>query len=241
MEAYICCAWMCILLLLCLPWLTATILIWVYAELYDFSLTGDVDDEDTEVARYMAIIQSVSAVVYLAYIVLAIIWLGVIGRPDETCVHCCLVMGVPIFCAVPVVVSVMILVSAVQNEVPTGQQIGIAASILCFISTLTCCFFLWWALCCGSVGKGRRSRYPVPLSYIPGLRSQTRREDEWEKEAKKRKKEKTDDYPPDYSAANGEKSGNGSVEKNGDDGGGAEERDSSSDAQPKRSWFGRGR
>ena len=133
--------------------------------------------------------------------------MGIVGRPDDLWTYCCLVLGVPVFFTIPVASAILLLVSALNNVGSTGRNIGITATVLCFSSTLPCCCVLICALACGTRGKGKRSRYPTPIAYVPVLGELKQREDKWE--AMKRRREFTDDYPassppgppPDYKAA----------------------------------------
>lgn len=203
MNRYTVLLWTCIIIFLVLPWLLATIFAWVYAGGYE---TQSQSEEDTSpsLGYVTAIMQSSSVIVYVVFTLGGLICMGIVGRPDDLWTYCCLVVGVPVFFTIPVVSGVLLLVSALNNVESTGRNIGVTATILCFCSTLPCCCILICALACGTHGKGKRSRYPTPIAYIPVLGELEQKEDKWE--AMKRRREFTDDYPatgppPDHKAA----------------------------------------
>ena len=206
MNRYSVLLWTCILTFLVIPWLLATIFAWVYAGGYE---TQNRSEEDTSprLGYVTAIMQSSSVIIYLVFTLGGLVCMGIVGRPDDLWTYCCLVLGVPVFFTIPVASAILLLVSALNNVGSTGRNIGITATILCFSSTLPCCCILICALVCGTRGKGKKSRYPTPIAYIPVLGELKQREDKWE--AMKRRREFTDDYPassppgpvPDYKAA----------------------------------------
>ena len=192
MNRYSVLLWTCILTVFVLPWLLATIIAWVYAEGYEVQSRSD-EDTSPGLGYVTAIMQSSSVIVYIVFTLGGLICMGIVGRPDDLWTYCCLVIGVPVFFTIPVASGVLLLVSAFNNVGSTGRNIGITATIFCFSSTLPCCCVLICALACGTRGKGKRSRYPTPIAYLPVLGELKQREDKWE--AVKRRREFTDDYP----------------------------------------------
>ena len=203
MNRYSVLLWTCIVISLVLPWLLATIFAWVYAGGYETQSQSE-EDMSPRLGYATAIMQSTSVIVYVVFTLGGLICMGIVGRPDDLWTYCCLVLGVPVFFTIPVVSGVLLLVSALNNVVgSTGRNIGVTATILCFCSTLPCCCILICALACGTRGKGKRSRYPTPIAYVPVLGELEQKEDKWE--AMKRRREFTDDYPaggppPDHKA-----------------------------------------
>lgn len=188
MNRYTVTFWVCILIFMIVPWLTATVLSWTYTEGYE----GERGEGDkVEVGEVAAIIQSSSAALYLVYILAAMILMGVVGQADSYWTYCCLVIGIPVFVAVPVVCAVILFVSAFQNPDSVGTQVGIAAAVFCLTSTSVCLCITTCALFCGTFGKGKTSRYPTPLAYLPILEKTERREDQEVEEENMY----TDDYP----------------------------------------------
>lgn len=192
MNRYSVLLWTCIVTFLILPWLLATIFAWVYAGGYETQNQSE-EDASPRLGYVTAIMQTSSVLVYIAFTLGGIICMGIVGRPDDLWTYCCLVLGVPVFFTIPVASGVLLLVSALNNVGSTGRNIGITATILCFSSTLPCCCVLICALACGTRGKGKRSRYPTPIAYVPVLGELEQREDKWE--ARRRQREFTDDYP----------------------------------------------
>jgi hypothetical protein len=192
MNRYSVLLWTCIVTFLVLPWLLATIFAWVYAGGYETQSRSE-EDMSPRLGYVTAILQSSSVIVYTVFTLGGLVCMGIVGRPDNLWTYCCLVVGVPVFFTIPVVSGVLLLVSALKNVGSTGRNIGVTATILCFCSTLPCCCILICALACGTRGKGKRSRYPTPIAYVPVLGELEQREDKWE--AMKRRREFTDDYP----------------------------------------------
>lgn len=193
MNKYTAILWICILIFLVLPWLSATILAWVYAGGYEKQSGGQ--EGDPAPGEVIAAIQTSSSIVYIIFILGALVLIGIVGRPDDNCTYFCLVVGIPVFVVVPIVAGSVLLVSAINNKSSVGNSIGIAAAVLCFCHTLPCCCILVCGLACGTRGRGRRSRYPMPIAYIPILGEWKQKEDTWEK--MKGRREFTDDYPTD--------------------------------------------
>ena len=184
--------WTCILTILVLPWFLATIFVWIYAEGYERQSGSEGDPAPGYVT---AILQTSSSLVYIVFTYGALVCIGVVGRPHDNCSYFCLVLGIPVFFVVPVTSGILVLISAINHEESTERNVGIATTVLCFFSTFPCCCVLICALACGTRGKGRRSRYPLPIAYVPVLGEWEQREDKWEK--KKSQREFTDDYPAD--------------------------------------------
>ena len=177
-----------------LPWLLATVLAWVYAGAYE-EQSGGTEGDLGRLGYVSAILQTSSSIVYIVFILGAFVCIGVVGRPQSHWSYLCLVLAIPVFFTVPITSGILILISALNNEPTTDRNIGITAMIFCFTSTLPCCCIIACALTCGTRGKGRRSRYPLPIAYIPVLGEWEQREDK--SEIKKTQREFTDDYPSD--------------------------------------------
>ena len=237
MNRYSVLLWMCVLTYLVLPWLLATIFAWVYAGGYESQSQSAKEDSSPRLGYVTAIMQSSSVIVYVVFTLGGLICMGIVGRPDDLCTYCCLVLGVPVFFTIPVASGILLLVSALNNVGSTGRNIGITATILCFCSTLPCCCVVICALACGTRGKGKRSRYPTPIAYIPILGELEQREDKWEEV--KRRREFTDGYPsstppgppPDYKAAKSKTTKNGDTGKSLGSGGCKDSRQYTSVAQ----------
>ena len=189
MNRYTVTFWICLLLFMIVLWLAAAILPWVYTTGYE----GDTNDrDDTEVGEVAAIIQSSSAGLYLLYIIIAVIWMGAVGQADSYWTYCCLVIGIPLFAAVPLVCAIILFVGAFQNPDSVGMEVGIAAAVFCLISTSVCLCTAIFALFCGTSGRGKTSRYPSPLAYLPILEKTQKRQVSVEMEETSMY---TDDYP----------------------------------------------
>lgn len=187
-----CCKLVCVSVILALfavPWIVATILTWIYTEAFEET------PEDTAQPKFgwvSAILQTASVMVYLVYIISAIFFIGIAGRRSIFS-FCCLVMGIPVFAVAPIVVGGIILYTALTASDDSVKEVGIAASVCGFFSTITCCFVLCWAMLCGGKGRGRKHRYPIPLAYFPFLEDfkEVRKEREVDDSEKY-----TSDYPP---------------------------------------------
>ena len=218
MNKYSALLWTCVLVFLVLPWLLATIFVWVYTELYETQSESE-EGSSPRLGYVTALLQTLSVFVYIVFTLGGLLCIGIVGRPDDLWTYCCLVLGVPVFFTIPVASGILLLVSSLSNVASTGRDIGITATILCFSSTLPCCCVLICALACGTRGKGKRSRYPTPIAYVPVLGELKQREDRWE--VMKKRREFTDDYPadsppgplPSYKAARSKTTENGSVGK----------------------------
>ena len=168
------CLWLGVLFLLVFPWFVATVLSWIYSEAYDSVTDGPGGSNNNgsggaaTASRIIAIIQTCGGFLYVLYILLAILWIGCQGRAS-LCSYCCLVLGIPIFFAIPVAGGITLLVEALNNKDGIGRDVGLAAAVCCFMSTALCIALTWVALICGSKGKGRNHRFPVPLAYFPIL------------------------------------------------------------------------
>ena len=180
------------------PWLTATVLLWVYTEVFEPEPQGE---EEIKIGYVMACIQSASIVLYITYIPFAIMCIGLIGRRSLFS-FCCLAFGLPVFIVVPLVVGVAVFIVSLQspsNETTgdedegTGKALGITAGIVCLFSTAACLVVLLWALVCGSRGRGKDHKYPIPLAYFPFLRDFKSTKSECKVEDSERY---TEDYPP---------------------------------------------
>lgn len=172
------------------PWIMGTLLTWIYTE--EFEGARD-DTSQPEFGRVSAILQTLSAVVYLVYIISAIIFIGIAGTRGLFS-FCCLVVGIPVFAVVPIVVGAFLLYTAFTASDGRGKEVGIGASIFCFSSTIMCCFVLCWAIICGRKGRGKNHRYPIPLAYFPFLKDF---EEASSEEIEMDDSEKyTSDYPP---------------------------------------------
>lgn len=122
------------------------------------------------------VVQTASALLYIIYISIAIPCIGVVSR-QSVFSFCCLAAGIVVFGVVPAVTGACILVTILfsGDSVPSSSNVetdirGITTAVLCFLSTITCCCVLCMAILCGSKGRGKNSRYPTPLAYIPFLR-----------------------------------------------------------------------
>ena len=193
MNNYSILLWTCILVLFVLPWFLATLFAWVYTEVYEKDSSVS---ESPSLGYITALLQTSSSVVYVVFMCALLLCLGLVGRPDSHCAYCCLVSGIPVFCVVPVAAGSLVLISALERDLLIDRNIGLTAAVLSFFSTLPCCCILVCSLTCGTRAKGKRSRYPIPLAYIPVLGDWQQREDKWEKKRQQRKF--TNDYPSDY-------------------------------------------
>ena len=169
MRMLACVSWTVLLVLLAVPWVAATLLAWVYAEVFH----SPNDPPQLTLEQIFATLQSVSGILYLLYIPAALLCVGLVGR-RSTFSYCCLVLGLPVFVAVPAVAGVGILVVTLTNQqasvMTEAGRVGIASGVCCLLSTVTCFFLLVWSMACGSKGRGRRHQYPTPLAYFPVLR-----------------------------------------------------------------------
>lgn len=174
----------------------ATTLCWIYTEAFEEDPQPD-DDVQIKTGWIVAILQSVSAVVYLVYIPLAVMFIGMVGRRSLFS-FCCLVAGLPVFGVVPIVTGGVILsFSPSAGDEENGgaaETVGIVTGVFCMLSTVTCLFLLCWAMLCGSKGRGKENRFPIPLAYVPFLsdfKDVRERED-----AVSESERYTADYPP---------------------------------------------
>lgn len=189
--------WSAILIVVMVPWVAATLLLWIYTELFE------ADANEPKVGWIMAILHTVSAPVYFAYIAIAILFIGLVGRRSMFS-FCCVAAGLPVFAVVPLITGGAVLFTSLspsdeQEEErgagggATGERIGIAAGVACLLSTATCLFVVCWAMICGSRGRGKEHQYPSPLAYFPFLRDFRVVKKEQEVADSERY---TSDYPP---------------------------------------------
>ena len=160
----------CLLLVIVLPWLLATSLTWTYAEVGFEDGSGSGDSTDNRLLeRATAIVQSVSGVVYVTYISFVLCCMCCLADHDDSCVHFCLAIGVAVFGIIPLIVSIVLIISVVGNSYSIGQTIGAVSIVLCFVSTSCCCCVALWALFCGSVGVEKHAIFPAPIAYLSKL------------------------------------------------------------------------
>lgn len=183
-----CALWSVVLLFLVAPWTVATILAWVYTEAFE---EPPDDLSRPKLGWVSAILQTVSLVVYLLYVPLMVLFIGIAGRRSLLS-FCCLVVGVPVFTVAPMVAGGTILYTVLVAEGKGAKEVGVAAAVCCIFSTMTCCFLLCWAIACGGRGRGKHHRYPIPLAYLPFLKDF--KEVEREKEVDDHDRY-TNDYP----------------------------------------------
>lgn len=183
------------------PWFVAMILAWVYTEEFE---PDPEDPTQPKVGWIVAILQTVSGLIYLTYVLFLVAVIGMLGR-RSMCSFCCLVAGVPVFVVAPLVVGGAILTTSLSLSSSDGEELpsdgvrdmGIAAGVCCLLSTSVCIFLLCWAMICGSRGRAKNHRYPIPLAYFPFLR-------DFEEIKKKDREERnisemyTADYPPSF-------------------------------------------
>ena len=177
------------MLVLLAPWTVATILAWVYTEAFE-----EPPEDSSKLGWIGAILQTVSLVVYLVYIPVMVLFVGIAGRRSLFS-FCCLVMGIPVFAVAPLVAGGVILSTALVAEDTRVKEVGIAAAVCCVLSTVTCFLLLCWAIACGGKGRGKHHRYPIPLAYFPFLRDFEEVEREKQEDDSDRY---TADYPPPY-------------------------------------------
>lgn len=194
--------WTLLLLVLVLPWSCAMILAWVYTEAFE---AEPQDPTQPKVGWIVAIVQTSSGLLYSTYILLLVLLIGMVGR-KSMCSFCCLVAGIPVFVVAPLVVGGAILSTSLSSSGGGGEEsgsvkardVGVAAGVCCLLSTAVCIFLLCWAIICGSKGRARNHRYPIPLAYFPWIR-------DFEEIEKKDREERdiaemyTADYPPPFS------------------------------------------
>lgn len=177
-----------------IPWTAATILVWVYTEAFEADAT------EPKIGWVMAILHTASAAVYVAYIPLAILFIGLVGRRNMFS-FCCVVAGLPVFAVVPMITGGALLFVSLSSSSEQegdasgkgGTRIGIAAGVACLLSTAACLFIVCWAMICGSRGRGKKHQYPIPLAYFPFLRDFKATMNEQEVVDSERY---TADYPP---------------------------------------------
>ncbi len=186
-----CLLWITAAVVLAVPWTVATILCWTYTEAFELDPKND---DQPKTGWIIAILQSVSAVAYLVYIPCAVLFIGLVGRRSHFS-FCCLVAGIPVFGAVPMVTgSVILFISlSAADEDGGARVVGLVTGVSCILSTVTCLFLLCWAMFCGSRGRGKEHRYPIPLAYMPFLRDF--RDVGREREVSENERY-TEDYPP---------------------------------------------
>lgn len=203
------CIWCLFLLVLVLPWCVATILTWVYSEVFAATPNPTNNQDENGSAEstgtmVISIIQTCSMVGYILYIFFAMACIGFVGR-RSLCSYCCLVVGIPTFTVIPVAAGSTLLVLALgsPSEKQAGVNIGVAAAVSCLLSTTLCIVITCWALICGSRGRGKNHRFPIPLAYLPFLR-------DFKKDAVNVEvsdiERHTADYPPPLSSFNDRKS-----------------------------------
>lgn len=165
-----CILWSIALAVVTVPWTAATLLSWIYTEAFE---PEPQTPTEPKVGWVIAILQTTSVLLYFIYISFAILFIGMVGRRSMFS-FCCLAAGIPIFAVVPLVAGGAILFTALSSKdgesSGTAKGIGIAAGVTCLLSTVTCFFVLCWALICGSRGRAKEHRYPIPLAYFPFLR-----------------------------------------------------------------------
>jgi len=157
-----CCITSSVLLVITLPWLLATIFTWIYAE----GLRRGMDRQDIDMG--IAIMQSVSAFLYIGYIISALGCMFCVGDPKDTYVRFCLILGIAIFAIVPIAAGITLAVTAGVYATDSGiKGMGAFSAVLCTVSTSSCCAITIWALFCGSKGARNESRFPTPIAYAP--------------------------------------------------------------------------
>ena len=165
-------------LLLISPWCAATILSWVY---YDQCVRGG--SCNSQLALSAAVIQTSSGLLYILFIPIAVMCIGMAGRRSSLS-FCCLCSGILLFGVIPAVTGLTSLLAllTVNTTMTNGMTNNINKTIdttaiilggvtggLCLISTTMCCCIVCMALACGSWGRGKNHRYPIPLAYLPFL------------------------------------------------------------------------
>ena len=219
------CLWFVFLIVFCLPWFVATLIVWLYTAIYD-STAGETSGETgsngsqsagTTASMVIAIVHICSGFLYVMYALLAILFIGCAGR-SSLCSFCCIVVGIPLFAAIPLVEGVVLLWGTLsRHSAGTSRTVGLVAAVTCFLSTVFCFIVTLVALICGSRGKGRHHRFPIPLAYLPFLKDFEEYEEEHDGSSKY-----TNDYPPplrslrdaNSSTSNGRKSKNSDFSKN---------------------------
>lgn len=91
---------------------------------------------------------------------------GIAGRRHVVS-FLCLVIGIPVFTAIPVASGCVLLVTALttNDQDMMSVRMGIATGAFCFLSTMMCIFVVCLALLCGSKGQGKKHQYPFPLVH----------------------------------------------------------------------------
>ena len=118
----------------------------------------------------IATLQSVSAFLYIGYVISALVCMFCVGDPKDTCVRFCLVLGIAMFAIVPIAAGITLAVTAGAYSTDAGVKgMGAVCAILCAISTTPCCAITLWALFCGSRGVRNESKFPAPISFVPLL------------------------------------------------------------------------
>lgn len=153
-----------LLVVIAIPWLLATVFTWIYAEAFQSESTNH-----SGVDMGIATLQSVSAFLYIGYIISALVCMYCIGDPKDTCVRFCLVVGIAVFALVPIIAGITLSVTAAAKTTSPGKGIGAFCAILCVLSTTLCCVITFWALFCGSRGTRGESRFPTPIALVPRL------------------------------------------------------------------------
>lgn len=206
MSKLSCFCWSISLLLLVLPWLVATMLGWIFAQVFEEVLAEkgeEIPEDEPRIGWISAIMQTASVVVYISYVLSVISCVGLLTR-HHMCSFCCLIVGIPVFTVVPLVTGGGILVTTLTAEdgslppVDSGAahnaiNVGVATGTFCLLSTLPCLFILFWAVCCGSRDCGKKHVYPMPLCYFPFLRDF---KEIHERGIDSQSKYYTSDYPP---------------------------------------------
>lgn len=181
------------------PWIAATLLLWVYVEVFEQEPADDTNK--LKISWVMAILHTVSPLVYLTYILSAIVSIGLAGRRNLFS-FCCLATGIPVFTLVPTITGVALLYVALSSgdklqdgaaEEMMSKGFGIATGVACLLSTVMCLYVVCLAIMCGSKGRGKDHQYPTPLAYFPFLRDFKATRTEGKVEDGERY---TADYPP---------------------------------------------
>lgn len=205
------CVWIAVLAIVSSPWFVATIIAWIYYEVFPEPIAATGSGQDVTIASaamtesqggngmpnakwIIAIIQTCSGFIYVLYILFGILWVGCFGRAS-LCSFCCIALGIPIFGAIPAGVGIFLLVDALTRNATLdsiGQYVGVATAVCCFLSTVFCIMVTLVALICGSKGRGRKHRFPIPLAYLPCLKEF----EEYEDTDNDDSNNYTSDYPP---------------------------------------------
>ena len=98
------------------PWMAATLLLWLYTELFE------ADSNKPKIGWIMAIMHTVTAPVYIAYIFIAILFIGLMGRRSMFS-FVCVAAGLPIFAVAPLITGGAVLFVSLS---PGDEQEGAA-------------------------------------------------------------------------------------------------------------------